>query len=190
MHKKFPILLVLIMLALTPVSVARAQTGSDGPFPPPVPNSEEAKQVLPELGKNEQGPTPGEGDYKVFGPDAIKSVTVETAGKALMPSTVYRAGWTDVYRDGDRVNGSHNSQSDLYEDSIHAEGSLQETGLGIINGCNEGPRPGSFASCTTSLPRYECWDLMFVYKGHSWHYFHKSGYVDNRFETGETVMCP
>lgn len=140
------------------------------------------------LGSTDPGLIPGVNGYKVFGPDAIKQVPAQRLGLAgASPMTETRTGATDEYGCGSTACGSHTSESELFESQIHVDGAAKWSwASGWLDSCPN-HTTGHLAQCSTQLQEDFCrvWTAM----GHSWHYFHTSGYLDSDFQTSDTWQC-
>ncbi len=179
---KFTAVVALLILA---IGVAPGVTRAEGP--------DRNGQLLPELGPVVPGLTPGVGGYKVFGPDAIQRVPVRPLGPSRMsPSmlNIYRAGWSDAYRNDCGqyyycLGGSHISQSDLVEEQIWVDGSIKTNLDGTWRAFCSKHSEGQSAPCSSS------WDPGGIWSSgtaHSWHHFHKTGYVDDDFQTEDNSV--
>lgn len=126
------------------------------------------------------------------GGPVVDRVPAIPVGNNLLASlaTVYRAGWTDatyVYYPTPlpakwEHNGSHNSQSDLNEDDIWADGTLKVGTAGVVDSCAN-HTVGYNAHCFTSKT-YQ-WKYTFTAK--SWSFFHETGYGDQTLITEKTL---
>jgi hypothetical protein len=180
--------LLLTVLVLTDTGTL-AQETDPTPRPSDEVTKEEGSRVIPHLGPKEEGLTPGENGYKVYHADAIESRSVQSKKEATL-SSIYRAGYTDIWEEGigedQTVRGSHNSQSDLYEETIDIDGRIKKNGQGWSNYCGA-PSSGTFHGCATSMadprPHFD-WD---DFTAKSDHYFHTSGYNDDNFSTQDTL---
>lgn len=119
------------------------------------------------------------------GPVVLREVAVQVVNSLFAP-TAYRAGWSDAYWVwyyplNWEHHGSHNSQSDLVENQIWADGSLKVNGYNVASCSNH--TSGQYAHCDTSKTYY----IKYSMTAKSWHYFHKTGYVDQNFTTSKTV---
>ena len=120
------------------------------------------------------------------GPVVHSEPAVPIGDFLLSAATVYRAGWTDAYwvwyyPANIEHHGSHNSQSDLVENNIWADGNLKVKGV-VVNSCSS-HTGGQYTHCETSKTYY----LKYSITAKSWHYFHTSGYVDQNFTTSKTI---
>jgi hypothetical protein len=155
-----PALVITLILSGTFVNVASAD---DGKPPPPTP-------VVIRQG----------------GPVVHSEPAMPIGDSLLFAATVYRAGWTDAYWVwyyplNIEHHGSHNSQSDLVETNIWADGSLKIKGVTVHSCANH--TSGQYAQCETNKSYYE----KNAITAKSWHYFHTSGYTDQNFTTSKTV---
>ena len=136
----------------------------------------------PEQPHSEEGLVPGIGGYKVFGPNAVRIEPVKSIyNDSISPMVLYRAGYSDAYLISTHTyGGSHTSQSDLVEQQIWTDGGLKKSGdTGWRDTCSL-HQGGQFASCNTDYTG----DRPTI--AHSWHFFHKTGYVDSNFQTEDT----
>jgi hypothetical protein len=174
---------VVLLLTLVVVMVPASLVHADGP---PLPAG---TRVLPDLGPSVPGQTPGVNGYKVFGPNAVRRVPIRPSvegGETTAPLTLYRSGYTDVwYTWGGPFqpyvyNGSHTSDSDLWEEQIWVDGYLKRRNqIGWMNNCRD-HTAGSRAQCNTSFE----WSAVCAY-GESQHFFHTTGYADDHFTTSD-----
>lgn len=114
------------------------------------------------------------------------AIPLEKSLGPLSVTDVYRAGWTDAYWEwfypvNVEHHGSHNSQSDLVENQIWADGSLNVDGSNV-HSCSD-HKSGQFAGCVTTKVYY----LPFQITATSWHFFQKTGFTDQNFSTSKTV---
>ncbi|MCL4488520.1 MAG: hypothetical protein M1570_10380 [Chloroflexi bacterium] len=172
------------LLALLALNFGAGIAQAEGPYG--------ETQLLPNLGPVQPGLTPGVGGYKVFGPDALKRVAVRRpslpGASPASPLTEYRAGWTDEYQCGDApvyACGSHNSQSDLNEEEINIDGAARRTDITGWQDFQQKHTVGKIAVATTKI-YYGPLGRLYTAIGHSWHHFHKTGYVDDDFQTEDT----
>jgi len=113
-------------------------------------------------------------------PGSACRVPVAVAGKGMLTlDTVYRSGWTHTY--------SSESDSDLVEDSIKVEAWLYwvhgEDNRSIEDDCEDPRTYSSHAGCRTFGSGGGSGSTM---QQDGYHYFHKSGYVDENFQTQDT----
>jgi len=131
-------------------------------------------------------PTPEPVVIRQGGPVIHDELAVPSRGSLLPAAAPIRRGWTDAFWVWYPVwvwthNGSHNSQSDLVENNIWADGNLTIKGV-VVSSCSK-HTSGQYAQCGTSKTLYE--KLSFTAK--SWHFFHKTGYADTSFTTAKTL---
>jgi hypothetical protein len=177
------LLAVFALMALL-LSVGSGVARADGP--------DGNGQIIPNLGPVVPGLTPGVGGYKVFGPDAIKREPIRRLGSVgispTTPNTLYRAGWTDEYQcadNGQYACGSHNSQSDLYEQEINVDGAARRNDSQGWQDYQQQHTVGHIAVCFTRI-YYGPIGRFYTAIGHSWHHFHTNGYGDSDFQTEDT----
>lgn len=123
------------------------------------------------------------------GPVIHREPILRTSGSVNAPLDIYRAGWTDAWRttlweDGMLYvhhQGSHNSQSDLVEEQIWVDGSLNVDGYSVASCPNHSS--GQFVSCVTDYRLH----ISYPETATSWHFFHKSGYTDQNFQTQKSI---
>lgn len=186
-------LLVLLIGLLTALPVLADESNhSDQPGAITV---NETTEIRPNLGPQGNGVV-GEHGYKVFNPGAIKSThalpLTSNAGDEL-GVTAIRRGSTDAWlawvwswdwkKWGWDHYGYHNSESDLSEEQIWADGRLKittDSGWRVL--CSD-HKSGVRAECSTQffqlLPR--------TIKAETNHHFHKSGYIDSDFKTSDSA---
>lgn len=137
-------------------------------------------QVRPDVGPSVPGLVAGQDGYKVFGPDAIKTAPLEATGQnSMAPLVENRTAISDIWKTGDTFYGSHDSESPLYEDEIRAQGGIKwDIHQGWDNTCDSGESSGYQAQCNTSMADPNIWWKDDGFIAHTYHHFHKSGYVD------------
>lgn len=134
----------------------------------------------------------GKGDYVVHSEPAQKK---EGFDILAVLATSYRSAWTDAYyiqwftyspiiRLHVNHRGSHNSESDLNENKIWADGKLLVNGI-VINNCSS-HTAGYYAGCTTSQEFYK----YYAHKVKTTSYFNKTGYVPTTLYTSDTGTPP
>ncbi|VAW34798.1 hypothetical protein MNBD_CHLOROFLEXI01-807 [hydrothermal vent metagenome] len=153
-------------------------------------------EIRPDIGPYNSHSIIGEYGYKVFHPGAIKNAIVAplegNMDSALSVASI-RRGATDAWlawswaldwrKWGWDHIAYHDSQSDLQEDDIWADGRLKiTTDSSWRELCND-HTSGSRADCTNKffqlLPR--------TITAETDHHFHKSGFVDDDFMTGDSA---
>lgn len=156
-------LIIALLLSIASTNAASADNGNP-PQPPPTP-------VVIRQG----------------GPVIHTESALPVGDLLVAAASVYRAGWTDAYwvfypwPPKWEHHGSHNSQSDLVEDNIWVDGSLKVQSI-VVDSCSN-HTSGQYAQCGTDKTYY--WKYTIV--ATSWHYFHKSGWVDQNFSTSKTI---
>ena len=197
MNTKLTKLTTIMILLLTMFLLIDTQTFAQEAAPVPRPSDEitieEGSRVIPDLGPQIEGLVAGISGYKVYHTGAIESRLAQplnTNGHVTTLSSLYRAGYTDIWETGgsssQTVHGSHNSESDLYEDTIDIDGRVKENGQGWSDYCGS-PSSGTFNGCNTSMsdpnPHWDYNDFTAA----SDHYFHTSGYNDEQFNTQDVL---
>lgn len=157
------VLSMMLIMSLMPIGVVSADDGN----PPP--------------------PTATPVTIRQGGPVVHVESAISNGGAAPAGVEVTRSGWTDAWWDWYYPltyihRGSHNSQSDLVEDQIWADGNLKRTGGATIASCSN-HTSGQYANCMTSKTYY----IMYAVTATSWHYFHKSGWTDQNFTTSKSI---
>lgn len=148
---------------------------------------------VPDVNANTDFPPPNDQSPIVIrqGGPTIRIVPVYPSTPRLsdsMTTTVYRSGWTDAtwvyypYPLKYEHNGSHNSESDLVEEQIWVDGSLNVGDSGVVHSCSN-HSAGQYAQCGTS----KTYSWKYKFTATSWHFYHKSGYVDQNFKTAKTL---
>lgn len=169
------LLLVLVVLALV---LGPGTVLADDPPLGAVPADEPA--MGPPPGYRIDEPSPGAVVHRV-------PVRPESASVEYLILDQYRSGWTDGWwswhypLDFDHV-GSHTSDSDLVEEQIYVDGFLRVGDGGWDDSC-EHHTTGTTAHCNTCVTYH----LEYSFYAESHHFFHKTGYQDDYFETGKNV---
>lgn len=153
---------------------------------PPEANVNQRTEVRPDLGPPQAGLTAGKEGYKVFHPGAIVSAPARlntSTGDVTINST--RRGNTDAYG-SNTIGGRHSSDSDLLEDQIRVDGALQKDGGPVVDDCIGSRTVSHATSCTNEVSTVNFGPGTYV--GKSYHYFHKSGYVDTNLYTQDSTV--
>lgn len=159
------------------------------PTNPPGAMVNQHMEVRPDLGMQQPDLTPGVNGYKVFNPGAIAWMSAQPEGNsgdvtgASIECSPCRRGNTDAFNQTfGGVDGQHSSNSDLLEDQIRVDGTIQKTNEPILDDCAD-PKTGHFANCGTYGNSGSG-----TYVAKSYHYFRKSGYTDSTLNTADSQV--
>lgn len=190
--RKRVVVLLLALLTVTGTLLsslsANAQEGNV--------TANEKTVIRPDIGPDDPHGVVGEHGYKVFHPGAIKSALAmpkEGNGEDALAASQYRRGSTDAwlawrwswkFEDfGWDHNAYHESESDLSEDEIWADGRLKITTDSSWRELCDDRTSGHRADCATNffqiLPR--------TIEAVTDHHFSKAGYADSDFLTGDSA---
>ncbi|MFZ6027059.1 MAG: hypothetical protein ACOYYS_05020 [Chloroflexota bacterium] len=119
----------------------------------------------------------------------IKKLTVTVVAALLLATLIFTdafalsrqghsSGWKEISitPPGTIYNGSHESDSDLAEDTIQVTGRLY-VGGSMVSSCLDS-HPGSSAACNTAKGYTPPW---YSARATTNHYFHDAGYKDSSF---------
>lgn len=155
----------------------------------------QTREVRPDLGpalRHDQ--RVGEGGYKVFQPGAIAEIDAQATdqagagyggrkGDVTIQATRY--GNTDAYTQFGGPGADHSSRSELSENTIQVDGTLESPQGAVQDSCidTRTGRTAAFCSNYTSAATGSG-----TFTARSRHFFKKSGYTDTELATADTTV--
>lgn len=162
---------------------------------PPNARVNQTREVRPDLGPAlRQDLSVGENGYKVFQPGSIAQIDTQRVDRDAVSTDrskggvgiqATRYGNTDAYIQFGGPGSDHSSRSELSENSIQVDGTLESPQGAVQDDCLDIKSVRTAAYCSTYTTATTGSG---TFTGRSRHFFHKSGYIDSELFTWDTTV--